>query len=85
MFLTVHQALCALAAEAGIDPDRIPFTVTVRVARDHAASHAIITPHSPDLARRQAISDLLSDCCPAARTTSTNAPGSSRRTTSRLK
>src|SRR5262249_13804500 len=47
--LTVYQALCALeteaAGQAGIDPDRISFTVTVRVARDHAASHAIITPH----------------------------------------
>ena len=67
-FLTVYQALCALetdaARPAGIDPDRISFTVTVRVARDHAASHAIITPHSLALARRQAIADLLSDICP---------------------
>ena len=41
-FLTVYQALCALKAEAarqaGTDPDRISFTVTVRVARDHAAA-----------------------------------------------
>jgi hypothetical protein len=54
-FLTVYQALCALeteaARQAGIDPDRISFTVTVRVARDHAASHAIITPHSLALGR----------------------------------
>ena len=46
-FLTVYQALCALEAEAarqaGIDPDRISFTVTVRVARDHAAA----MPSSP--------------------------------------
>ena len=53
--------------QAGIDPDRISFTVTVRVARDHAASHAIITPHSLDLARRQAIGDLLSDLLPRRR------------------
>jgi hypothetical protein len=70
-FLTVYQALCALEAEAarqaGIDPDRISFTVTVRVARDHAASHIIITPHSLDLARRQAIGDLLSDLLPRRR------------------
>ena len=70
-FLTVYQALCALEAEAarqaGIDPDRISFTVTVRVARDHAASHAIITPRSLDLARRQAISDLLGDILPRRR------------------
>src|SRR6266481_532535 len=56
-FLTVYQALCALEAEAarqaGIDPDRISFTVTVRVARDHA----IITPRSLQLARRQALAD----------------------------
>jgi hypothetical protein len=70
-FLTVYQALCALEAEAagqaGIDPDRISFTVTVRVARDHAASQAIITPHSLELARRQAIGDLLSDTLPRRR------------------
>ena len=70
-FLTVYQALCALEAEAarqaGIDPDRISFTVTVRVARDHAASHITITPHSLDLARRQAIGDLLSDLLPRRR------------------
>jgi hypothetical protein len=70
-FLTVYQALCALEAEAarqaGIDPDRISFTVTVRVARDHAASHAIITPRSLDLARRQAIGDLLSALLPRRR------------------
>lgn len=69
--LTVYQALCALEAEAarqaGIDPDRISFTVTVRVARDHAASHAILTPRSLDLARRQAISDLLGDILPRRR------------------
>ena len=70
-FLTVYQALCALEAEAarqaGIDPDRISFTVTVRIARDHAASHAIITPRSLDLARRQAIGDLISDLLPRRR------------------
>jgi hypothetical protein len=69
--LPVYQALCALEAEAarqaGIDPDRISFTVTVRVARDHAASHAIITPRSLDLARRQAIGDLLGDILPRRR------------------
>ena len=55
------------ARQAGIDPDRISFTVTVRVARDHAASHAIITPRSLELARRQAISDLLGDILPRRR------------------
>jgi hypothetical protein len=69
--LTVYQALCALKAQAarqaGIDPDRISFTVTVRVARDHAASQAIITPHSLQLAHRQAIADLLGDILPRRR------------------
>ena len=69
--LTVYQALCALEAEAarqaGLAPDRISFTVTVRVARDHAASHIIITPRSLDLARSQAIGDLLSDLLPLRR------------------
>ena len=41
--------------------------MTVRVARDHAASHAIITPHSLALARRQAIGDLLGDLLPRRR------------------
>jgi hypothetical protein len=42
-------------------------TVTVRVARGHAASHAIITPRSLDLARRQVIGDLLGDMLPRRR------------------
>jgi hypothetical protein len=41
--------------------------VTVRVARDHAASHATITPCSLALARRHAIGDLLSDILPRRR------------------
>jgi hypothetical protein len=41
--------------------------VTVRVARDHAARHAAITPRSLALARRQAIADLLSDILPRRR------------------
>ena len=41
--------------------------MTVRIARDHAASHITITPHSLDLARRQAIGDLLSDLLPRRR------------------
>ena len=70
-FLTVYQALCALkldaAVEAGIDPDRISFTVTVRIARDHASSPTILTSAGLDRARRQAISDLLADLLPKRR------------------
>jgi len=69
--LTVYQALCALRAEAartaGLDPDRISFTVTVRTARDHASSHAPVTSRTLPPARRQAIRDLLDDTLPRRR------------------
>jgi hypothetical protein len=48
-------------------PDRISFTVAVWIACDYAASHALLTPHNLDLARRQAISDLLGDILPRRR------------------
>jgi hypothetical protein len=64
-FLTVCQALCALkteaARQAGIDPDRVSFTVTVRIARDHAAA---IRPSGRGHARRDAILDILADLSP---------------------
>jgi Insertion element 4 transposase N-terminal/Transposase DDE domain len=67
-FLTVYQALCALrtdaATAAGTDPDRVSFTVTIRVARDHAA--AIRRP-GRDQARREAISDILASLLPNRR------------------
>ncbi len=67
-FLAVYQALCALRAEAastaGTDPDRVSFTVTVRVARDHAG--AIRLP-GQDRARRDAIADILADLLPERR------------------
>jgi len=69
--LTVYQALCALKAEAarqaGAGPDRISFTVTIRVARDHASSPAGISPPGLARARRQAIRDLLDDPLPRRR------------------
>jgi Insertion element 4 transposase N-terminal/Transposase DDE domain len=70
-FLTVYQALCSLKTEAartaGIDPDRISFTVTVRVARDHAGTQTSTTRHSIAQARRRAIHDLLDDLLPQRR------------------
>jgi hypothetical protein len=70
-FLTVYQALCALKAEAartaGIDPDRISFTVTVRIARDHASNHTGVTPTGLSQARSQAIRDILDDLLPRRR------------------
>jgi Insertion element 4 transposase N-terminal/Transposase DDE domain len=69
--LTVYQALCALRTEAartaGIDPDRISFTVTVRIARDHASSQAGITSAGSSQARGQAIRDILADLLPPRR------------------
>ncbi|MGP3961673.1 IS4 family transposase [Nonomuraea sp. 3N208] len=68
--LAVYQALCSLKAEAartaGIDPDRISFTVTIRVARTHASSHRT-SPDTVDQARREAIMDLLEDLVPPRR------------------
>jgi hypothetical protein len=68
--LTVYQALCALRAEAattaGADPDRVSFTVTVRVARDHAAAAAAPAGGLAQ-ARRHAIADILADLLPARR------------------
>jgi Transposase DDE domain len=64
-FLAVYQALCALRADAagsaGIEPDRVCFTVTVRVARYHAV-HAD-SPSAAGQARCRAVCDILADCC----------------------
>jgi hypothetical protein len=66
-FLIVYQALCALRAEAaataGADPDRVSFTVTVRIARDHAA----IPLAGHRQARHHAITDIIADLLPARR------------------
>lgn len=54
--LTVYQALCALeiraAEQAGIDPDRISFTVTVELARLKVASQAATDATTLDATRR---------------------------------
>ncbi|HEV8220924.1 MAG TPA: transposase, partial [Streptosporangiaceae bacterium] len=58
-FLAVFRALpameCQAAAQAGIDPDRISFTVAIRIARDHARTqqHAL-TPRGLARTRRHA-------------------------------
>jgi hypothetical protein len=70
-FLVVYQALCALrtcaAQTAGIDPDRISFTITVRLARDQAGNQAALTPATLWRACQQTITDLLNDLLPARR------------------
>ncbi len=73
-FLAVYQALCALrsaaAATAGIDPDRISFTITVRLARDQAGTLAATNPATLHQACQQTITDLLDDLLPARRSRS---------------
>jgi hypothetical protein len=70
-FLTVYQALCALKTEAartaGIDPDRISFTVTIRIARDHASNQVHLTAPGFPRARSHAIRDILDDLLPSQR------------------
>ena len=67
-FLTVYQALCALRADAartaGTGPHRVSFTVTLRVARDHAAA---APPAGQGHSRRHAVTDILADLLPARR------------------
>lgn len=69
--LTVYQALCRLRAEAalaaGIDPDRISFTVTLRVARAEVTNQAAATPATLRRSRVLAIGDLLADRLPPRR------------------
>jgi hypothetical protein len=71
-FLAVFQALagiqCQAAAHAGTDPGRISFTVTIRIARDHARTqHALLTPGGLARARQHAITDMLADLLPPRR------------------
>jgi hypothetical protein len=70
-FLAVYQALCALRAAAaqtaGIDPDRISFTITVRLARDQAGTPAAASPDTLRRACQQTIADLLDDLLPTRR------------------
>jgi hypothetical protein len=71
-FLAVCQAIAALecqaAGQAGIDPDRISFTVTIRIARDHARTQQhTLTPQGLARARQHAITDMLADLLPPRR------------------
>ncbi len=70
-FLVVYQALCALRAAAaqtaGIDPDRVSFTITVRLARDQAGTQAAAGPATLRRACQQTIADLLDDRLPTRR------------------
>ena len=73
-FLVVYQALCCLrlraAQAARTDPDRISFTVTLRLARDQVPSQAGATPTALHDALEQTIADLLDELLPARRSRS---------------
>jgi hypothetical protein len=73
-FLAVYQALCVLrtraAAAGGVDPDRISFTVTIRLARDHACTLGTLSPTELADACEQTSTDLLADLLPNRRTRS---------------
>jgi hypothetical protein len=70
-FLTVYQALLALRTQAARrarpDPDRVSFTLTLRLARDHAGTTAALRPHTLARVRTHAITDLLADLLPPRR------------------
>ena len=56
------------ARQAGLDPDRLSFTVTIRIARDHARTqHATATAQGLARARQHAITDMLADLLPPRR------------------
>jgi hypothetical protein len=70
-FLTVYQALTVLRVRAAqadaIDPDRISFTVTLRLARDQAVTQAAASAATLQQALDQTITDLLADPLPPRR------------------
>src|SRR3954469_6002925 len=70
-FLIVYQALCSLrvraAQAAATDPDRISFTVTLRLARDQVLSQPAATPSALHDAVQQTLADLLDARLPPRR------------------
>ena len=70
-FLVVYQAMCSLrvvaAQAADTDPDRISFTLTLRLARDQVARQAAATPAALHDAVKQTIADLLDERLPVRR------------------
>jgi len=70
-YLVVYQALCSLrvcaAQAADADPDRISFTVTLRLARDQVGNQAAATPGALHDAVEQTVTDLLDDLLPPRR------------------
>ena len=60
-FLLVHYAIRALmhqaALDAGLDPDRVSFTRTLRLVRRQVTAQAALSPHGP----RQTLSRALAE------------------------
>jgi hypothetical protein len=69
--LTVYQALCALevhtAEQAGIDPERVSFTVTVQLVRLSTTDQAATDATTLGSTRRQVATDLLDALLPPRR------------------
>jgi hypothetical protein len=69
--LTVYQALCSLelhtAAHAGIDPERMSFTVTVHLARLSVTDQVADNPTTLATAHRHFAADLLDALLPPRR------------------
>ena len=70
-FLVVYQALADLrtrtAQAADLEPARISFTITVRLARDQACNQAGADPSTLATALEQTITDLITETLPARR------------------
>jgi Insertion element 4 transposase N-terminal/Transposase DDE domain len=70
-FLVVYQALAGLrthtAQAADLEPARISFTVTVRLARDQVCNQAGADPHTLAAAVEQTIADLIAETLPGRR------------------
>jgi hypothetical protein len=69
--LTVYQALCSLevqaAEQAGIDPERVSFTVTVQLVRLSTTDQAAADTATLSTASRQVTEDLLDALLPPRR------------------
>jgi hypothetical protein len=70
-FLVVYQALADLrtrtAQAADLEPARISFTITVRLARDPACNQAGADPQTLATALQQTITDLIAETLPTRR------------------
>jgi hypothetical protein len=69
--LTVYQAICALethtAERAGIDPDRLSFTVSVQLARLTIAHQDGLNAAALNTCRREVTAELLANLLPTRR------------------